>query len=274
MRKLITSAIAAVCVSGVASAATMDFNITPPRRAGTVFVQVRDFLGTGATVGVNVPITAADTAITKRNKIRDALAAQAAAQGVPWTFTNVAGPAVRVGNLPAKGVTGLFVPRGTGEYRDELYINGGCPENHPPRGKMGMEQSSASLYDENGLPATFTVGIKHNGVPIETTVSGDDARFNGQSSVSTHELMGILYNDLNPLVSGSGYGSLYWGPGNQYIDVNFAYSGSDESTGNGLIFGTTSTSDGLTGEGTYVPEPASLMLLSLAGLLIRRRGAA
>lgn len=263
-------ALAAAALAPAARAGESNTTFVPATRNGPVNIFFTDLSGTTLTATANV--TAAMNAAQKRAAVQTAITNAGLPAG--WTVAG-AGATLTVRNANNLSMVANFNPRGTGEVRDSIVVPGGQPTTFPgghgnmdPHAPQGM-----SLSNGLGGAAIFNAGVVVGNTEYVYTLSGNDPRLVGLSSVDQLTLTNYLYQGLSSLSLPAGV--TITNSGSSGIDADF--SPSVWSQGNyGIVWGTDSfTGDvgdsGFRGTMTNVPAPGALALAASGGLLTLRR---
>lgn len=188
----------------------------------------------GKVYKMTAEIAPGDTAVTKRNKIADAVDAHA---NPDWRVERHATEAIlTIKDLPKDAVVD-FDPSATGEAKDHIVV---------PKlmvAAAGFE-GTFDPFDYQGLPAIFTAGIVTDVGELSVHVSAAELDFQTDGPI----ICQALFQRLAPLAPPYGANVLCAG---DRLEVYFdpAYS----LLQGGVVFGTTSTSPGCHGS-VLVPE--------------------
>jgi hypothetical protein len=259
-------------VATVALAGEVTTKFAAPTRNGTVSIFFTDLSGTtlSATANVNAGMNAAQ----KRQAIQNAIVGAGLPAGWMVAGNN---DSLTVTNNNNLSMVANFNPRRTGELRDSLVVPGSRPTTFPgghgnmdPHAPRGMSLS-------NGVgPAMFNAGVIVGGVEYLYSLSGDDPRFGGASTIDEISLVNYLYDGLSSLSLPGGV--TLTNRGSAGIDVDFAPS--VWSLGDyGIVWGTDSLIDdfdddsGFRGSLENVPSPGAgaLGMAAMVLTLQRRR---
>lgn len=206
---------------------------TTPNNTMPQFVKVTITYPGGASYVINAIIQPGDTATQKRDKISAAIDAHA----VPnFDVENAASePKVTIKNLPA-GATVEFAPQKTGEVADKITVVA------TPAGQVNYT-GIFEPFDYVGQPAIFTAGIVTDVGELSAAVSSAELSFQTDGPI----ICQALFQRLAPRAPQYGAQINYAG---DRLEVYFdpAYT----VTQGGIIFGTSSTSEG-SGGSTLIP---------------------
>ena len=187
----------------------------------------------------------------KREAIREALSKTFTVERT--TFDGA--PGISFTNLLA-GTKVTFKPGDTGEGKDRTFTA------NATRGPFGFDNTLFASVDAFGNPSTFTGGIMTNIGEISSTISAHSL-----PALDGITIAHALFAELTPEAASIGASIFENG---DTLDVDF-----NGTTVGGVIFGTTSLSDGVFGAVTTpVAEPMTVSVFA-AGLLsiglLRRR---
>lgn len=233
----------AVTLAGniTALAAPVNFVFTTPVNTATSQVSLR----IGAKV-LQIDIPAGKTASEKR----DLIFTEIDNNLVPnYTVEKTGTTGLRISDL-SKGTKVTFFPGSTGEASDMIETasasTGGC----------GFQNSAFDPTDAFGNTSQFTCGLLTDLGILEATVMATNLpALDGASIVQA------LFQELNPFASN--FGAMITNGGDF---LTFGFDTNLTVGGGGVIFGTTSMSEGVFGSVTVggVPEPTTLLLVGSA----------
>lgn len=235
-----------------AAAGDVDLSFSTPTNENEEKVTVR--IG-GTSIEVFIP--AGKTAKEKRDLIFDKIAANKVPK---FTLAKKGDTGLTIKNL-AKNTKVTFFPGRTGEPKDEkiAFI--------PQSGGFGFDSSVFASTDPTGTPSTFTAGFITDVGEFSVTLSALDL-----PDLSGETIIDELLEQLLPVASSFGVQLLNLG---REVEVVFDPLATDE-VGGGVIFGTTSPTEGAFGYIVVgIPEPGTVALTSLglvaAGGMAQRR---
>ena len=245
---LIVSAACLLTLKG-AQAGTVKFNVSDPQISnnGNITITIN---GKPYPVSVTVGMKAAD----KADAIADAL------DNAGFTVSH--DPGSTTVKLPAMAATNTvsFAVGTTGEQQDSISISGNVL-----LASLDFNNPNFNPQNFQGGTAVFTGGFTTDAGSLAVSVSADSL-----SSTSGTAVAQALYSLLEPEASTFGVNLSLHG------DVlGAAFNPADTVNGAGVIFGTSSTSAGVIGSISSVPEPATLGLLCSGllgmGVIFRKR---
>jgi hypothetical protein len=227
-------------IAPAANAGTVNFNVSDPQisKNGAITITIN---GKAYPVTVTVGMKAAD----KADAIADAL------DNAGFTVSHAPGStSVKLPALPATNTASLAVGT-TGEQQDSITIKGSVVV-----ASVDFNNPNFSPHNFQGGDAVFTAGFSTDAGSFLSSVSAESL-----SSTSGTAVAQELYAEMEPEASTYGVNLSLNGD-----VIRATFDQADTVNGAGVIFGTSSTSAGVVGSISSVPEPASLGLLCL-GLL-------
>jgi hypothetical protein len=232
-------------------------------RAGNVQINVSDPQVTTAgnvTITINkVPYPVGVTTTMNAGAKADAIADALRAKGITVTHTGGT-PSIKLPNLPATSSFSFAVGT-TGEQQDSVKFTGVTIKG----ANLSFDNPNFNPDNANGGAAVFTGGFSTDSGDLDVSVSSSSL-----ANTSGTTIAQALYSLLEPEASSYGVNLTLQGD-----DISATFDPALTMNGAGIFFGTSSTSDGVVGSISSVPEPASVGLLCAGllgmGVILRRR---